>query len=109
MASVPKMTSPVSENAKTVIRPLQYRDLEALESLSKGATDADSNSGLVSFVHQLKQARRWYGLLKFLSWFPNPFQYDLCIYVAETFQQIRGLIKVSPFNHTRSTWRVEQV
>lgn len=109
MASVPKMTSPVSENAKTVIRPLQYRDLEALESLSRGATDADSNSSSVSFVYQLQQARRWYGLLKFLSWFPNPFQYDLCIYVAETFQQIRGLIKVSPFNHTRSTWRVEQV
>lgn len=103
------MTSPVSENAKTVIRPIQYRDLEAVEQLVTEATDADSNSCSVNFLHQLQQVRRWYGLLKFLSWFPNPCQYAFCVYVAEAFQQMRGMIKIAPFNRTRSTWRVEQV
>jgi hypothetical protein len=31
------------------------------------------------------------------------------VYVAEVVQQIRGTIKISPFNHTRSTWRVDRV
>jgi hypothetical protein len=31
------------------------------------------------------------------------------VYVAEAFQQMRGMIKIAPFNRTRSTWRVEQV
>jgi hypothetical protein len=108
-APVSKMTSPLSENAKNVIRPIQYRDLEAIEQLATGATDADSNSCSVEFVRQLQQVRRWYGLLKFLSWFPNPYRYVFCVYVAEAIQQVRGVIKVAPFNRTRSTWRVEQV
>jgi len=103
------MTSPVSENAKNVIRPMQYRDLEAIAQLATEATDADSSSYSVSLTQQLQQVRRWYGLLKFLSWFPNPYQYVFCVYVAETFQQIRGAIKISPFNRTRSTWRVDRV
>ncbi len=109
MPSVPNMTSPLSENAKNVIRPIQYRDLEASEQLAVGATDADSSSCSTTFIQQLQQVRRWYWLLKFLSLFPNPFQYAFCVYVVEQIQQIRGLIKISPFNRTRSTWRVEQV
>ncbi len=102
-------SSSLPENAKTVIRPIQYSDLEALEQLTREATDTDSNSGTVAFRSQLQQIREWYGLLMCLSWFPNPAQYDFCIYVAETNQEIRGVMKVSPFNRTRSTWRVEQV
>lgn len=109
MPPVSKMTSSVSENAKNVIRPIQYRDLDASEQLATVATDADSNSCSVSFIQQLQQIRRWYWLLKFLSWFPNPIQYALCVFVIEQVQQIRGLIKISPFNRTRSTWRVEEV
>lgn len=103
------MTSPVSENAKTVIRPIQYRDLEAVEQLATGATEADSDCRSLSFIQLLYHVRRWYGLLKFLSWFPNPYQYAFCVYVTQSVQQIRGLIKIVPFNRTRSTWRVEQV
>jgi hypothetical protein len=103
------MTSPVSENEKNVIRPIQYRDLEAIEQLATGVTDADSNSCSTTFSRQIQQVKRWYWLLKFLSWFPNPCQYAFCIYVVEQVQQIRGLIKIAPFNRTRSTWRVEQV
>jgi hypothetical protein len=103
------MTSPVSENAKNVIRPIQYRDLEAIEQLATQATDAEGNSCSVTFLQQLRQVRRWFGVMKVLSWFPNPFQYTFCVYVAEAIQQVRGAIKISPFNQTRSTWRVERV
>jgi hypothetical protein len=109
MASVPNMNSPLSDNAKNAIRPIQYRDLEAIEQIAQEATDADSNSCSDNFIQELQQVRRWYGLLKFLSWFPNPSQYAFCVYVAEAFQQIRGFIKISPFNRTRSTWRVDRV
>ncbi|MBE9130158.1 MULTISPECIES: GNAT family N-acetyltransferase [unclassified Coleofasciculus] len=103
------MTSPLPENAKSVIRPIQYRDLEAIEQLTTQVTDVDSNSCSLSLIRKLQQVRRWYGLLMFLSWFPNPCQYDFCVYVSEAMQRIYGLIKVSPFNRTRSTWRVERV
>lgn len=103
------MTSSFSENAKTVIRPMQYGDLEAVEQLVKEATGTDSNSCSLALIRQFQQLRQWYGLLVFLRWFPNPCQKDFHVYVAEAMQQVRGLIKVSPFNRTRSTWRVEQV
>jgi hypothetical protein len=109
LASLLNMTSPVPENAKTVIRPIQYGDLERIEQLTTQATDTECNSCSLTFIRQLQQVRRWYGLLMVLNWFPNPCQYDFCFYVAEQFQRLRGLIKVSPFNRTRSTWRVEQV
>ncbi|AOY79486.1 GNAT family N-acetyltransferase [Moorena producens JHB] len=109
MASVPKMTSPVSENPKNLIRPFQYHDLAAIEKLVQQATDGQSKICPSVDQQPLKQVRRWYWLLKFLSWFPNPYQYSFCIYVAEQLQNLGGLIKISPFNHTRSTWRVEQV
>lgn len=109
LASLLNMTSPVPENAKTVIRPIQYGDLESIEQLTTQATEAECNSCSLTFIRQIQQVRRWYGLLMILNWFPNPCQYDFCLYVAEQFQRLRGLIKVSPFNRTRSTWRVEQV
>ena len=109
MASLSNMTSPLPENVNNVIRPIQSSDLEAIEQLAKRATHDDCQSCSVMLIQQLQQVRRWYWLLKFLSWFPNPYQYTFCIYVAQAFQKIHGLIKVAPFNRTRSTWRVEQV
>ncbi|MGK7877978.1 MAG: N-acetyltransferase family protein [Xenococcaceae cyanobacterium] len=103
------MTSSLPENTKIAIRPVQYRDLEAIETLAAESCEVDQHSCSVALVRQLQQVRRWYGLLKFLSLFPNPFRYHFCVYVAEQFQQLRGWIQVSPFNSTRSTWRVERV
>lgn len=89
------------------IRPFQYRDLEAIEQLYRQADDqADSGTDL---TQELEQLRRWYGLLKFLSWFPNPCQNLFNAYIAEQFGQLLGMIKVSPFNTSRSTWRIERI
>jgi ribosomal protein S18 acetylase RimI-like enzyme len=103
------MTAPLPDTGKLVIRPVQYRDLEAIAHLAAEDSELDRQSCAMTWGSQLQQVRRWYGLLKCLSVFPNPLQYYFCVYVAEQKQQTRGAIQVSPFNSTRSTWRVEQV
>jgi RimJ/RimL family protein N-acetyltransferase len=110
MAHVLNMTSFLPKETKMAIRPVQYRDLDALERLA--AEDFDAGDQIYStdnLGRKVNQIRPWFGPLKFLSWFPNPCQHTFCVYVAEQDNQVRGTIQVSPFNRTRSTWRVEQV
>ena len=72
-------------------------------------TPDSSEEGGLEATQRLQQLRRWYGLLKCLSLFPNPFQHLLAAYVAEQNSTLAGMIQVSPFNRTRSTWKVDQV
>jgi len=98
------MTPFFPENTTATIRNLTHRDLEAIAQLLAAPTVAsDRNDTLI------RQMGRWYGLLKILSLFPNPWQYLFCAYVAQQDNQVLGMIQISPFNRTRSTWRVEQV
>lgn len=109
------MTSVFPETSKLGIRSVQYRDLDAIEILTSqdGETEQDSRS--IPLQQKLQQVRHWYGLFKLLSLLPNPLQYYFCVYVAEQTQiggqtpKLQGFIQISPFNKTRSTWRVEQV
>ncbi|MBW4557883.1 MAG: GNAT family N-acetyltransferase [Trichormus sp. ATA11-4-KO1] len=109
MAARIKMTSLIPRNLSVVIRPVQYRDLDGIEQITQDSfttlTPKEANSAL----NQMQWLRRWYGLLKFLSWFPNPLQYRFCAYVAEQGRILLGMIQVSPFNRTRSTWRIDRV
>jgi ribosomal protein S18 acetylase RimI-like enzyme len=89
------------------IRPIQYRDLEDVARLAKEEVAESGN--VIDLGQQLQQFRRWYGLLKCFSWFPNPLRDFFSAYVAEQNNQLRGIIRVSPFNRTRSTWRVDRV
>lgn len=103
------MTAPVSPDSKLAIRTCQYRDLEALETLAAKTCELEPNTCSIALNQKLQTTRRWYGLFKLLSWFPNPYQYYFCGFVAEENQQVVSLIQVSPFNSTRSTWRVDRV
>lgn len=103
------MTSIFPEKPNIIIRPVQYRDLDGIERLAAEALEAGNCDYSTALDTQIQRIKQWYGPLKFLSWFPNPCQYAFCVYVAEQENQIRGLIQVSPFNRTRSTWRVERV
>lgn len=103
------MTSMLPQNLSVVIRPVQYRDLEGIERLCAESFEAENPIAATEIQKQLRWLRRWYGLLKCLSLFPNPFQYGFCAYVAEQARRVQGIIEVSPFNRTRSTWRVERV
>ncbi|MDB9311626.1 GNAT family N-acetyltransferase [Spirulina sp. CS-785/01] len=101
------MTLPLSKQQNIEIRPLQLRDFEALETLI--AQHGNPYQTDETLVAQLEQFRRWYGLLKVLRLLPNPSQHQFHLYVAEQGGEVRGLIEVSPFNRTRSTWQVERV
>ena len=100
------VTPPAS--SAVIIRPIQYRDLDTLEHCDSGI-----QSGKISVPEETTQSlehfKRWYGPLKLLSLFPNPLQRLMTAYVAEKAGHLCGLIQVSPFNRTKSTWQVERV
>ena len=102
------MTSVLPQNSSVVIRPVQYRDLEGIERLCAESFEEEPTVATEIQGH-LRLLSRWYGILKCLSILPNPFQYQLCTYVAEQCRQVQGMIQISPFNRTRSTWKVEHV
>jgi ribosomal protein S18 acetylase RimI-like enzyme len=93
---------------QTLVRPLQYRDIDAIASLSQQTTTIDP-AVKVQIEQLLKQMTRWYAPLQFLNIIPTPNLTDRSLLVAECEQQVRGAIRVSPFNRTRSTWHVEWV
>lgn len=99
------MTPFPPQEPKVAIRPLQRRDLEALSAIAQ-ANNLETLNETKEHLERLNQSN---GLWKFLSLFPNPLRYELCAYVAQEEQQVRGMIQVKPFNRTRSTWRVERV
>lgn len=105
------MTQVTPQTTRIIIRPVQYRDLDAVERLYTEGLEMDTISYSVDPDRPLKrlQLRPWHGLLRLLSLMLNPLQYMFCAYLAEQDNKIQGIIRVSPFNRTRSTWRVDQV
>jgi hypothetical protein len=99
------MTGPV-----ITVRPLQYRDLDDFKQWQLQDLEAgDDESAPAKVLSWLTQQRRWYGPLKVMSWLPQPFQQAQTTFVAESSNIPVGLIQVSPFNRTRSTWQVDNV
>jgi hypothetical protein len=93
---------------QTIVRPLQYRDIDAIASLCQQVTIPDPAIKL-QIEQLLRQMSRWYAPFQFLNIIPTPNLTDRALLVAECEQQVRGAISVSPFNRTRSTWHVEWV
>jgi ribosomal protein S18 acetylase RimI-like enzyme len=103
------MTSAIPQTTNVTIRPFQFRDLEAIAHFSLEGSGVEQQGDSLKLGQRLQHVRRWYGLLKFFSLFPNPLQHLFSAYVAEQGNRIQGIIQVSPFNRTRSTWKVDQV
>jgi len=103
------MTVFPSQEPTTIVRSVQYRDLEALDMMFAQTDEAENLNSCADIKKKRLSVNRWYWLHKVLSWFPNPFRYEFCAYVAQDDRLVQGAIKISPFNRTRSTWRVEQV
>jgi ribosomal protein S18 acetylase RimI-like enzyme len=106
--------SPQNLEKQTEIRSLQHRDLDVVEAL----LDTRASSPLMGKdrPYSGQEIRQWFGVLKLLSLFPNPWRYKLSLHVAQqrhssesTDGQVVGAIQISPFNRTRSTWRVDRV
>jgi hypothetical protein len=93
---------------QAIVRPLQYRDIDAIANLCQQPTITDPT--VQERIEQLlKQMTRWHAPFQFLNIIPTPHITDRSILVAECDRQVRGAISVSPFNRTRSTWHVEWV
>ena len=104
------MTVFIPQNQDQItIRPFQYRDLDEIEQLFLSTSSFDDEASQQRTTQLLQQLRHWYGVLKFLSLFPNPCQHLFNAYVAEQQGQVQGIIQVAPFNRTRSTWRVNHI
>ncbi|MGF1569292.1 MAG: GNAT family N-acetyltransferase [Nodosilinea sp.] len=104
------MASLTPTGSAVTVRPLQYRDLDDLKQWQPEDLDTGDDTDVpAEIVSWLDYQRRWYAPLKLLSWFPQSLQHSPTTYVAERQNCLVGLIKVSPFNRTRSTWQVEQI
>ncbi len=103
------MTSLLPRNLSVIIRPVQHRDLDEIERLTQESLSPLSPQEVGEAMQKMQWLRRWYGFLKFLSWFPNPLQYRFWGYVAQQGRILLGMIQISPFNRTRSTWRIDKV
>jgi len=97
----------VSEQNNLTIRPIQYKDLPAIEKLLNQSQELHHSGSAFTLNQALQQFRQWYSGIKLLNLLPT--QNQFCLYVAEQQQQVVGAIKVSPTNRTRSTWQVEQI
>jgi hypothetical protein len=107
MTSTP--TPPTSVSPRIDIRPIQYRDLDNIESLLQAdAFTAKSPSDELDLALDLDRIRQHYGLLKLLSLFPNPYRNLLRAYIAQCDRRLLGAIQVSPVNRTSTTWRVDR-
>ncbi|WP_310425927.1 GNAT family N-acetyltransferase [Chamaesiphon sp. VAR_48_metabat_135_sub] len=93
---------------QTIVRPLQYRDIDAIANLCQQTTITDP-AVKVQIEQLLGRMTRWYAPFQFLNIVPTPTFTDRALLVAECEQRVRGIISVSPFNRTRSTWHVEWV
>ncbi|MEL6262759.1 MAG: GNAT family N-acetyltransferase [Cyanobacteria bacterium J06626_6] len=97
-----------SDNAELSIRSIHLRDLDSLRLAD--ATETFPNTiDAPDIEDYVQQMRRWYGPMKALALFPNPLQHMFSAFVAEGGGHTQGMIQVSPFNRTLSTWKIDRV
>ncbi|MEL6489062.1 MAG: N-acetyltransferase [Cyanobacteria bacterium J06634_6] len=97
-----------SPDTNISIRSIHLRDLDNLRV--EGATEIASHSTDTPEIDDyIQQMRRWYGPLKALTLFPNPLQHMFSAFVAEAQGSLHGMIQVTPFNQTLSTWKVDRM
>ncbi len=89
------------------VRPVQYRDLEAIRLLElQNKLETASDDGVNDSIEEINQ---WFKLIKFISWLPNPLRNAFRAYVAEAGGEILGFIRVSPVNQSRTTWQIDRI
>lgn len=103
------MTSSVPNNQQLIVRPLQHRDVDAINALVSECVAKETSKRLITIDRELEQVGSWYGLKRFLGLLPSSYYYGWRVYVAQHLEEVLGLIQVSSLNSTNSTWRVERV
>ena len=101
------MTQSPSTDA-LIIRSIHLRDLDRVQI--ENATEVASHTTEAPEIGEyIQQLRRWYGPIKALTLFPNPLRHLFSAFVAEADGELQGMIQVSPFNHTLSTWKIDRM
>jgi len=105
------MSQVPTKDTQVIIRPVQYRDLETVERLYLEDFDSDNIRSSIDSDRPFKvlSLRPWNSLTRVLGLLLKPLKNSSCTYLAEQAGTICGVIRVSPFNRTRSTWRVDRV
>ncbi|PSB07380.1 GNAT family N-acetyltransferase [Pleurocapsa sp. CCALA 161] len=103
------MTLSIPDNEQLIVRPLQYRDVDAINALVSECVAKETSKRLITIDRELEQVGSWYGLKRFLALLPRSYYHGWRVYVAQHLSEVLGLIQVSSLNSTRSTWRVERV
>lgn len=101
------MTQAFPPNSDLSIRPVYYSEFEAIERFCH--TDVD-NQGLSYSISPDRSTKplHAYGPLRLLGMVLNrPHLFGA--YQSDRENKLQGVIQVSPFNRTRSSWRVDQV
>jgi len=102
------MTRSNSQNTELSVRSVHLRDLDTF--ISEGSTEvAFHDTDIQPIEDYVQQMRRWYGPVKALTMLPSPLQHLFSTFVAEANGLPQGMIQVSPFNQTLSTWKVDRV
>lgn len=99
----------ITANSVPVIRPLLYRDLDELRQWTPADINAGESVSTDLVCAELENLCRWYGPIKVASLLPRKLQHIQSTFVAEHQGQLLGLIKVSPSNQSRTTWRVNRI
>ncbi|MEO1391525.1 MAG: GNAT family N-acetyltransferase [Cyanobacteria bacterium J06634_5] len=102
------MTHSPSPDESLFIRSIHLRDLDNLKTVeaTEIAFHATEAPDIDDYIQQM---RRWYGPMKALTLFPNPLQHAFSAFVAEANSHLQGMIQVSPFNRTLSTWKIDRM
>ncbi len=101
------MTQAFPPSGDISIRPVSYADFEAIERFCMANIEDADLSYSISPDHSTKPLHA-YGPLRLLGMLlhrPQMFG----AYIGDRDSKLQGVIQVSPFNRTRSTWRVDQV
>lgn len=99
----------MTKQAKVSIRPVQYRDLSAIAQLLQQEEIEIASPLDTCLAEHIENTRNYYGLVKLLEIFPNPNQFSFFGYVLEINGALVAFVKISPFNSTQSTWRIDQI
>ncbi|EDX85801.1 acetyltransferase, GNAT family [Synechococcus sp. PCC 7335] len=102
------MTRRNSKTTELSIRSVHLRDLDAF--VSDNSKEVASHDTDVQAVEDyVRQMRRWYGPMKAVALLPSPLRHLFSTFVAEANGLPQGMIQVSPFNRTLSTWKVDRI
>lgn len=100
------MTQSLPQPTEVLIRPVQYGDIETADRLCD-EVEGEELQFSINPDQPLKPLR-WYAPWRFLSFLVNR-SHLFGAYVFGQDNKLRGIVKISPFNRTRTTWRVDRV